>query len=113
MVGSFPSFGRWAEWNGRYRDSIRRVVKGDAFAAPELFHRIEGSPDLYGERGASASINYATCHDGFTLHDLVSYNWKHNEPNGEENRDGLEHKRQIVEKLYNIRSQLTDLYESI
>ena len=88
QVGSFPSFGRWAEWNGRYRDSIRRVVKGDAFAAPELFHRIEGSPDLYGERGASASINYATCHDGFTLRDLVSYNQKHNEMNGEDNRDG-------------------------
>ena len=88
QVGSFPAFGRWAEWNGRYRDSLRRFIKGDAGSAPELFSRIEGSPDLYGDRGASASVNFVTCHDGFTLRDLVSYNEKHNLMNGEMGRDG-------------------------
>lgn len=88
QVGSFPAFGRWSEWNGRYRDCLRRFVKGDADCAAELLRRIEGSPDLYGARGAVASINFVTCHDGFTLRDLVSYNEKHNEMNGEENRDG-------------------------
>ncbi len=88
QVGSFPDYGRWAEWNGIYRDTLRRFVKGDAGAAPDLILRIEGSPDLYGTRGPTASINYVTCHDGFTLYDLVSYNHKHNESNGEYNRDG-------------------------
>ncbi len=88
QVGSFPSFGRWSEWNGRYRDSLRRFIKGDSSCAQELFRRIEGSSDLYGSRGAVASINFVTCHDGFTLWDLVSYNEKHNEKNGENNRDG-------------------------
>ena len=88
QVGSFPAFGRWSEWNGRYRDCLRRFIKGDADAAPELFCRIEGSWDMYSTRGAAASINFVTCHDGFTLRDLVSYNWKHNEMNGEDNRDG-------------------------
>ena len=88
QVGSFPSWNRWSEWNGRYRDVIRRFVKSDESAAPELMRRIEGSPDMYGSRSSSASINFVTCHDGFTLHDLVSYNDKHNESNGEDGRDG-------------------------
>ena len=88
QVGNFPSWGRWAEWNGKYRDCVRRFVKGDASCAPELFKRIAGSPDLYGGRSAEASVNFVTCHDGFTLRDLVSYNEKHNEANGEQNRDG-------------------------
>lgn len=88
QVGNFPSWGRWAEWNGKYRDTVRRFVKGDAFCAPELYERIAGSPDLYGNRSSEASIDFVTCHDGFTLRDLVSYNEKHNEANGEQNRDG-------------------------
>ena len=88
QVGSFPSWNRWAEWNGRYRDCLRRFIKGGAECAPELYVRIAGSPDLYQTRSAEASINFVTCHDGFTLHDLVSYNGKHNEANGEQNRDG-------------------------
>ena len=88
QVGTFPSFGRWSEWNGRYRDCLRRFVKGEAASLPELCSRIEGSGDMYGSRGASASVNFVTCHDGFTLHDLVSYNEKHNRMNGEDNRDG-------------------------
>lgn len=88
QVGSFPSFGRWSEWNGRYRDCLRQFIKGEAQCAPELVRRIRGSDDLYGIRGAKASVNFVTCHDGFTLYDLVSYNEKHNEANGEDNRDG-------------------------
>ncbi|MCR4923436.1 MAG: glycogen debranching protein GlgX, partial [Lachnospiraceae bacterium] len=88
QVGSFPSWKRWSEWNGRYRDCLRKFIKGDAGCAPELFMRIKGSMDLYGSRSALASINFVTCHDGFTLYDLVSYNEKHNEANGEDNRDG-------------------------
>ncbi|MCR5201811.1 MAG: glycogen debranching protein GlgX [Lachnospiraceae bacterium] len=88
QVGSFPAWNRWAEWNGRYRDCVRDFLKGDCNAASELFYRICGSPDLYGERGAQSSVNFITCHDGFTLWDLVSYNEKHNESNGEDNRDG-------------------------
>jgi glycogen operon protein len=88
QVGSFPAYGRWAEWNGRYRDCIRRFLKGDAGQVEEVALRLMGSPDLYAGRGPSASINFVTCHDGFTLHDLVSYNDKHNEANGEDNRDG-------------------------
>ncbi len=90
QVGSFPSWGRWAEWNGRYRDDLRRFVKSDEGLTGALASRLAGSPDLYADdnRHAKHSINFITCHDGFTLNDLVSYNRKHNEPNGEENRDG-------------------------
>lgn len=88
QVGSFPHWGRWAEWNGKYRDCVRRFVKSDANAGPELVWRLQGSPDMYGNRSAEASINFVTCHDGFSLRDMVSYNEKHNEKNGEENRDG-------------------------
>ena len=88
QVGRFPAFGRWSEWNGMYRDSLRRFIKGDAGCLPELLSRIRGSDDLYRGRGPSASINFVTCHDGFTLYDLVSYNEKHNWDNGENNRDG-------------------------
>ncbi|MCR5775064.1 MAG: glycogen debranching enzyme, partial [Lachnospiraceae bacterium] len=88
QVGSFPSWRRWSEWNGRYRDCLRRFIKGGAECAPELFRRIRGSDDLYGGRSAAASINFVTCHDGFTMYDLVSYNEKHNEANGEDNNDG-------------------------
>jgi glycogen operon protein len=91
QVGSFPAWGRWAEWNGRFRDDIRRFVKGDAGMVPTLATRLYGSPDLYqsSERQPYHSINFITCHDGFTLADLVSYNAKHNEMNGEGNADGL------------------------
>ena len=88
QVGSFPSWGRWAEWNGEYRDSIRKFIKGNGDVAGEIVQRIEGSPDIYGDRGPTASINFITCHDGFTLKDLVSYNNKHNKANGENNLDG-------------------------
>jgi glycogen operon protein len=90
QVGSFPAYGRWAEWNGKYRDDVRRFLKGEPGLAGALGERIQGSPDLYGwnRRGATASINFVTCHDGFTLMDLFSYNGKHNEANGEGNRDG-------------------------
>lgn len=88
QVGSFPSWNRWSEWNGRYRDCVRRFVKGGAECAPELYNRISGSPDLYPDKTPGSSINFITCHDGFTLYDLVSYNEKHNEMNGESNMDG-------------------------
>ncbi|MBQ2581971.1 MAG: glycogen debranching enzyme, partial [Ruminococcus sp.] len=88
QVGSFPSWQRWSEWNGRYRDCLRKFIKGGAEQAPELYERISGSQDLYSQRGTTASINYITCHDGFTLYDLFSYNEKHNLENGEDNRDG-------------------------
>jgi isoamylase len=88
QVGSFPNYGRWSEWNGKYRDAVRRYLKGDNGTVGELAARLIGSPDLYSHRGTAASINFLTCHDGFTLADLVSYNDKHNEANGEENRDG-------------------------
>ena len=88
QVGGFPGMA-WAEWNGRYRDAVRRFVRGDPWTAGEVATRIAGSADLYGDgRLPGSSINYVTCHDGFTLHDLVSYDRKHNEANGEENRDG-------------------------
>jgi len=88
-VGAFPGMA-WAEWNGRYRDAIRRFVRGDPGMIGEVATCIAGSADLYGDDGRlpANSINFVTCHDGFTLHDLVSYNGKHNEANGEENRDG-------------------------
>ena len=88
QVGSFPAFSRFQEWNGKYRDCLRRFIKGGAECLPEMIRRIRGSDDLYGSRRPSVSINFVTCHDGFTLHDLVSYNEKHNEANGEDNRDG-------------------------
>ena len=88
QVGSFPSYGRWSEWNGKYRDTIRQFIKGDMGQVAEMAQRIQGSPDLYAGRGANASINFITCHDGFTLNDLVSYSEKHNWANGEEGRDG-------------------------
>ena len=90
QVGHFPSWNRWSEWNGRYRDCLRVFIKGGAEAAPELYLRIRGSCDLYQHRGSNASINFVTCHDGFTLYDLVSYDEKHNLANGEENRDGAD-----------------------
>ncbi|WP_427551405.1 glycogen debranching protein GlgX [Methylomonas sp. MS20] len=89
QVGNFPGY-RWAEWNGRYRDAIRRFVRGDGGMINEVATRICGSSDLYEHqhRLPISGINFVTCHDGFTLHDLFSYNDKHNEANGEENRDG-------------------------
>ncbi|HME23902.1 MAG TPA: glycogen debranching protein GlgX [Acetobacteraceae bacterium] len=88
QVGSFPSYGRWAEWNGRYRDDVRRFLIGEPGMAAAMAQRIQGSPDLYWARGTTASVNFVTCHDGFTLLDLFSYNGKHNEANGEDNNDG-------------------------
>lgn len=88
QVGSFPAYGRWAEWNGRYRDTLRRFLKGDEAQVGEMAQMIKGSPHMYLERGPTASINFVTCHDGFTLNDLVSYSGKHNLANGEDNRDG-------------------------
>jgi glycogen operon protein len=89
QVGSFPGY-RWMEWNGRYRDSIRRFVRGDPGLVPEVATRLAGSSDLYGAnlRQPINSINFVTCHDGFTLWDLVSYNAKRNQANREGNRDG-------------------------
>jgi isoamylase len=88
QVGKFPSL--WAEWNGKYRDTVRKFWKGDPGQLAELGYRLTGSSDLYQRDGRhpSASINFITAHDGFTLHDLVSYNEKHNEANGEKNQDG-------------------------
>jgi isoamylase len=88
QVGNFPVL--WAEWNGEYRDTVRRFWKGDGGLVGRLAYRLTGSSDLYEPSGRRpyASINFLTAHDGFTLHDLVSYNEKHNEANGEENRDG-------------------------
>ncbi len=90
QVGSFPSWNRWAEWNGRYRDDMRSFLKGDDGMAGNAITRITGSRDLYSpeSRGHKASINFLTCHDGFTLYDLYSYNEKHNEKNGWNNTDG-------------------------
>ena len=88
QVGNFPV--DWSEWNGKFRDTMRRFGKGDTGQLPEVGWRLTGSADLYGEDGRSAynSINFITCHDGFTLHDLVAYNNKHNEANCENNQDG-------------------------
>jgi len=90
QVGNFPVL--WAEWNAAYRDTVRRFWKGDGGLAGDLAFRLTGSSDLYerGGRRPHASINFVTAHDGFTLHDLVSYNTKHNEANGEDNRDGFD-----------------------
>ena len=90
QVGSFPCWGRWAEWNGKYRDDLRKFLKGEPGMIGAMVQRLQGSPDLYNWQGLGtcSSINFITCHDGFTLMDLVSYNGKHNEANGEDNRDG-------------------------
>ncbi len=90
QVGSLPSWGRWAEWNGIFRDDLRKFVKGDAGMTSALATRLLGSPDLYltSAREPYHSINFVTCHDGFTLADLVSYNEKHNLDNGDNNTDG-------------------------
>ncbi|MBC5659148.1 glycogen debranching enzyme [Anaerosacchariphilus sp. NSJ-68] len=98
QVGSFPAWKRWAEWNGRYRDTLRSFLKGDYWFAPEAASRIAGSGDLYSENhtgysGSNSSVNFLTCHDGFTLRDLYSYNGKHNEANGWNNTDGADDNR--------------------
>ena len=98
QVGSFPAWKRWAEWNGRYRDTLRIFLKGDYWFAPEAASRIAGSGDLYSENhtgysGSNSSVNFLTCHDGFTLRDLYSYNGKHNEANGWNNTDGADDNR--------------------
>ncbi len=92
QVGDFPGY-RWAEWNGRYRDVVRKSLRGDTGMLSELATRITGSSDLHQGSGKLPvqSVNYVTCHDGFTLRDLASYDRKHNEANGEENRDGSNH----------------------
>lgn len=89
QVGSFPGH-RWMEWNGKFRDDARRFIKGDCAMTPSIAARIVGSADFFGRsrNAVSRSINFVTCHDGFTLHDLVSYNHKHNLANGENNHDG-------------------------
>ncbi|MFH1687262.1 MAG: glycogen debranching protein GlgX [bacterium] len=90
QVGTFPSWGRWVEWNARFRDDVRCFVRGDPGMVPALANRLLGSPDMYSHRGQAHHhhVNFVTCHDGFTLRDLVSYNAKHNEANGEAGRDG-------------------------
>ena len=93
QVGNFPPL--WSEWNGKYRDTVRDFWRGEDQQLSEFGLRITGSPDLYERSGRRpyASINFITAHDGFTLHDLVSYNDKHNEANGEDNRDGTDDNR--------------------
>src|SRR5581483_4493219 len=93
QVGNFPPL--WSEWNGKYRDTVRDLWRGEQAALAEFGSRLTGSSDLYQDDGRRpiASINFVTCHDGFTLRDLVSYNDKHNEANGEGNRDGESHNR--------------------
>ncbi len=89
QVGQFPSWGRWAEFNGYFRDDVRRFLRSEPGMLPALARRISGSPDIYrADVGPHHSINFVTCHDGFSLHDLVSYNHKHNWANAEHNRDG-------------------------
>jgi isoamylase len=90
QVGHFTAAGRWAEWNGKFRDDVRRFIKGDPGMVSALATRLVGSPDLYQTSGRRPyhSLNFITCHDGFTLADLVAYNGKHNEANGERNADG-------------------------
>lgn len=89
QVGNFPSWNRWAEWNGKYRDDLRKHIKGDEGIALATALRIAGSVDMYHpDERQNASVNFITCHDGFTLYDLYSYNQKHNEKNGWDNTDG-------------------------
>jgi isoamylase len=92
QVGSFVG-DSWKEWNGRFRDDVRAFLKGDNGTARSMAFRLTGSPDIFEreQREPEQSVNFVTCHDGFTLNDLVSYNGKHNEANGEENRDGADH----------------------
>jgi len=95
QVGSFPAYNRWAEWNGKYRDCMRDYLKGNYWNAPEAAARITGSLDLYYGvySGYTSSVNFLTCHDGFTLYDLYAYNHKHNEANGWDNSDGANDNR--------------------
>ena len=90
QVGNFPL--NWSEWNGKFRDTVRRFVKGDSGQVKKMAWRLTGSSDLYGDDGRSPynSVNFVTCHDGFSLYDLYSYNYKHNKANGEDNRDGVD-----------------------
>lgn len=88
QVGNFPAYGRWAEWNGKYRDHVRKYLRGDAGLVGDLAQAIQGSPWMYPTRGTTAGINFITCHDGFTLYDLFAYNHKHNDANGENGNDG-------------------------
>ena len=95
QVGSFPSWNRWAEWNGKYRDDLRSFLKGDGGFAEAAVQRIAGSKDIYNpqNRGVNVSVNFLTCHDGFTLYDMYSYNMKHNEANAWDNTDGANDNR--------------------
>ncbi len=95
LLGSFPNYGRFAEWNGKFRDEVRDFLRGEPGMAGSVACRLAGSPDLYEHsgRGPRASINFITCHDGFTLRDLVSYNGKHNDANDEGNCDGIDDNR--------------------
>ena len=102
QVGKFPASRRWAEWNGRYRDSVRSFLKGENWEARNAANSIEGSGDLYGSyksgnkgeyAGYNSCVNFLTCHDGFTLYDLYAYNYKHNEMNGWNNSDGSDDNR--------------------
>lgn len=95
QVGNFPAFSRWAEWNGKYRDDMRSFLKGDYWFAEAAANRLTGSADLYSDQyqGYASSINFLTCHDGFSLWDLYSYNEKHNEDNGWNNTDGSDDNR--------------------
>ncbi|WP_295402294.1 glycogen debranching protein GlgX [uncultured Thiocystis sp.] len=95
LLGQFPNYGRFAEWNGKFRDDVRDYLRGEPERAGLLATRLAGSPDLYeaSGRGPRASVNFVTCHDGFTLRDLVSYNTKHNAENDEGNRDGIDDNR--------------------
>lgn len=90
QLGQFPTWGRWAEFNGRFRDDVRRFLRSESGMTTSVARRLSGSPDIYGDTSHHPyhSINFITCHDGFTLNDLVSYNHKHNGANGEDNRDG-------------------------
>lgn len=107
QVGSFPG-NRWAEWNGLYRDVVRAFIRGDHDVISQFATRISGSSDLYNHQGRLpiSSINFITCHDGFTLNDLVSYNAKHNHANGEDNRDGCSNN---ISYNYGIEGETTDL----
>ncbi|MFV0363769.1 MAG: glycogen debranching protein GlgX [Suipraeoptans sp.] len=117
QVGSFPGYKKWAEWNGRYRDDLRSFLKGDMEFANAAANRIAGSFDIYGETTSSKcpSVNFLTCHDGFTLYDLYSYNDKHNEANGWNNTDGNNDNRSwncgvegdtTDEKIINLRKKM-------
>jgi isoamylase len=106
QVGNFPPL--WTEWNGKYRDTVRAFWKGEPGTLPDFANRFTGSSDLYADDGRRpiASINFVTCHDGFTLHDLVSYEHKHNDANGEDNRDGSNDDRSAN---YGVEGETTDL----